>query len=286
MRARIAAAAAILCATTAAPAAADAATSRTETATSGAISATLTYTLHAPQQASAVTLAIARAAAPATVARHGMVAAGCRACTGAVPVAAIDGGEPPSLSVVDLQGDGEPEVVVDLYTGGAHCCSISAIYGWDAASGSYGRLIHDWGDPGSSLEDLAGPGLELVSADDRFAYAFCAYACSAMPPRIYRYRDASLVDVTRQFPARVRSSLRDLRATVRQLARHRDQRTGIRGILPAICADLAMLGRGSQCRPLLRDARARGWLDKAPPWKAGSAYVSDVRRSLRRWGYR
>src|SRR3712207_1673767 len=26
------------------------------------------------------------------------------------------------VTVVDLNGDGEQEVVVDLYTGGAHCC--------------------------------------------------------------------------------------------------------------------------------------------------------------------
>ncbi len=31
------------------------------------------------------------------------------------------------LQVVDLDGDGEPEVLVDAYTGGAHCCALTEI---------------------------------------------------------------------------------------------------------------------------------------------------------------
>src|SRR5262249_23604484 len=30
-----------------------------------------------------------------------------------------------AVHVQDLDGDGEPEVIVDLYTGGAHCCYVS-----------------------------------------------------------------------------------------------------------------------------------------------------------------
>ena len=31
------------------------------------------------------------------------------------------------LQVVDLDADGEPEVLVDAYTGGAHCCALTEI---------------------------------------------------------------------------------------------------------------------------------------------------------------
>jgi hypothetical protein len=34
-----------------------------------------------------------------------------------------------SVLVTDLNRDGEQEVVVDLFTGGAHCCFYSLIYG-------------------------------------------------------------------------------------------------------------------------------------------------------------
>ena len=35
---------------------------------------------------------------------------------------------PTGLAVRDLDGDGEPEVVLDLHTGGAHCCTLSRIH--------------------------------------------------------------------------------------------------------------------------------------------------------------
>src|SRR5436190_4683039 len=82
---------------------------------------------------------------------------------------------PQRIRARDLDGDGEPEVVVDLYTGGAHCCFYSRIYRY--AQPSYVALRHDWGDLGYRLRDLDHDGVpELVSADDRFAYAFTAYA--------------------------------------------------------------------------------------------------------------
>jgi hypothetical protein len=41
-----------------------------------------------------------------------------------------------------VDADGEPEVVTDLYTGGAHCCDISRILRWDGAR--YVAIDHDW----------------------------------------------------------------------------------------------------------------------------------------------
>jgi len=267
---------------------------RTETQTSGTVTATLTYTLKRFNQATDVRLAVTRGGVPATLPEDGDVGAGCRFCRGAAPIGGLsegEGGEPvSSLTLADLTGDGDPEILVDLFTGGAHCCSVSVIYGWDPALNAYRRLNQLWGDPGYSLADLpGGAGQELVTFDDRFAYAFCAYVCSAMPEQIWRYQDFGLVDVTREYPDRIRADLRSLRGTLREARRHRDEGFTIKGILPAICADLYLLDHGSRCRRELNAARRRGELKKMPgdiAGKYGRAYIRAVLAFLTKTGYR
>jgi hypothetical protein len=47
-----------------------------------------------------------------------------------------------SVVARDLDGDGEPEVVLGLYTGGAHCCYYAEVYRY--AKGSYARNRKVW----------------------------------------------------------------------------------------------------------------------------------------------
>ena len=47
------------------------------------------------------------------------------------------------LNVMDLNGDGEPEILLDLFTGGAHCCSYSRIYQFDPIYGDYTWIEHE-----------------------------------------------------------------------------------------------------------------------------------------------
>src|SRR5665213_3232017 len=76
----------------------------------------------------------------------------------------------PALRVLDIERDGVPDVILNLYSGGAHCCSITQIYRYDVATRSFRVVQHDFGDPGCRLETLAGAPV-FLSADDRFAYA-------------------------------------------------------------------------------------------------------------------
>jgi hypothetical protein len=269
---------------------------RTETQSAGTVTATLSYTLLDFSQARDVRLAITRAGVPAAVPDGGSVAAGCKFCRRAAPIGGLQedmtGGDQPvsSLTLADLTGDGDPEIIVDLFTGGAHCCSVSVIYGWDATANAYRRLDRLWGDPGYSLADLpGGAGPELVTFDDRFAYAFCAYVCSAMPEQIFRYQDFGLVNVTREYPDRTRADLRSLRGARRQARRHRDEGFSIKGILPALCADLYLLDRGTQCRRELHRALRRGELRKRRgdiSEHDNRAYIRAVLAFLAKTGYR
>ena len=84
--------------------------------------------------------------------------------------------EQPNLSsfqVVDLNGDGEPEVLVTIYSGGAHCCYSSALYGLDRSSGRYLTLTRSWGDYPPHLQRYGGTSqLVIVHAANSFAYVF------------------------------------------------------------------------------------------------------------------
>jgi hypothetical protein len=293
MRKLIPACVAIALTLIAAPVAGAATQHKTETATQGMVTATLTYDLPQPFQAANVQLAITRGGVPATVANAGAVeAVGANKdcvefCKGALPVDGLDGSDQKSLTIADLNGDGEPEVIVDLFTGGAHCCSLSAIYGWNAQTSTYDRLVWNWGDPGYSLKKLGtGPQTQLVTADDRFAYAFCAYVCSAMPTQVLQYTGTTLVDVTKQYPALARADVKSLRKGIASSAKHKDYFFELKGLLAPLCADYYLLDQGSKCKVLLSNAKKRGWLVHDTIWPGGQKYVNDVLSSLRKWGYR
>jgi len=71
-----------------------------------------------------------------------------------------------SVFVTDVDGDGEPEVVLDLYWGGAHCCWYSQIYRYVPATKHYTALVRVWGNFGYVFADLDHDGTqELVTRD-------------------------------------------------------------------------------------------------------------------------
>jgi len=191
-----------------------------------------------------------------------------------------------SVLVSDLDKNGEPDVVVDLFTGGAHCCTYSLIYGYSAATGGYVRLKHQWGNVGYLLEDLDSNGVfEFNSGDDRFAYAFTSYAESRFPPQIWHYRAGRLVDVTRRFPKLVR---KDARRLIRALPGYRRQRLDVRGFLAAYQADNYLLGRRQaargwkQLRAMARKGQIRPVSGAGP---SGKRYLKSLLRFLRRLDY-
>jgi hypothetical protein len=186
--------------------------------------------------------------------------------------------------VRDLDGDGESEVVVDVYTGGAHCCTHSLLYRWRPGGERYERSTVGWGNQGYRLGDLDADGRpELSSRDDRFAARFTAYAASATPVRIWRYKRGRLLDVTRTFPREVE---RDAAQLWRDYLRLR--RTEARGLLAAWVADQALLGRADEGWRRLEEANRRGELGrgaKLDGYPAGGRYLAALRSFLRRTGY-
>ncbi|HYX88567.1 MAG TPA: VCBS repeat-containing protein [Gaiellaceae bacterium] len=186
-----------------------------------------------------------------------------------------------SVHALDLDGNGEPEVVLDLYLGGAHCCYYVQVYRY--ARGSYARTTKVWGNPSYRLLDLDGDGRpELVSGDDRFPYVFTDFADSAWPVRIWSYRSGRFNDVTRQFPAAV---LRDGRHLWRHAAARIRRRDDVYGVLAAWTADRCLLGKGPGAFRELEALRRAGKLRGASLDETPRRYLRHLHRFLRRTGY-
>jgi hypothetical protein len=192
-------------------------------------------------------------------------------------------GAPPKLEVVDLEGNGEPVVLLRLYTGGAHCCSVVQLLRFDASAGAYQLTQHDFGDPTPRVADVAGDyRLELESADDRFAYEFTSYAYSGLPIQIWRFSQGRLIDVTRQFPAAVRA---DAKTQWGRFLAQRRHGFGL-GFVAAWAADEQLLGHGAAvARTLAREAHAHNLRSADRLSRGGPAFVAKLKRFLRKTGY-
>jgi hypothetical protein len=230
-----------------------------------------------PPAASAVTLTLQQSGVTE------VVAVKSPHCSPSCAVEAAPGGPP--VTVADLEGDGTPVVVVHLNTGGAHCCSIVQFTIFDPAPKPVVvTREHDFGDPGMVLGPaLPDRHLELISADDRFAYAFAPYAYSGLPLRVFELQDGVPVDVTRRLPAPLAANAaqqwRGFRATRRQ---------GLgNGLIAAWAADQELLGHGALVRSTLnREARHGNLRSREHYGPTGRKFVQALMRFLTRTGYR
>ena len=255
----------------------------TETRTVGQVTAEFSYDKIDDFQYRDVRIKITRAGA---VLHAAPVPAPCKTCRTAPQ--GFGDPENPALSVRDLDADGEPEVLVDLYTGGAHCCSFTQIYSYVAATSSYRRTKGAWYDYGYELKDLNGDGKpEFRAADFRFAAAFTAYAASGAPPRVLRFEGGKLIDVTKKFPSIIK---RNAKEYLRLYKKYRgdDDLGDVRGWLAAYTADKYLLGQGRRAFDLVNAAYRRGELRALPgdTSPAGKRYIAALRKYLRKWGYR
>ena len=93
---------------------------------------------------------------------------------------------------------GPPVVMLQSFTGGAHCCNHVQLAGL-----SSGKLkiveFGTWdGDQIELPKDLSGDGIaDFVVSDDRFLYTFSPYAMSYSPPKVMNVVGGKVRDVSR-----------------------------------------------------------------------------------------
>ncbi|MBW4485594.1 MAG: hypothetical protein KME14_23940 [Tildeniella torsiva UHER 1998/13D] len=118
------------------------------------------------------------------------------------------------IELTDLDSDGTPEVVVQTFTGGAHCCLAITTYTWQSEQFNpvyFGYL--DGG--GGEFKDLNDDGLmEFVTLDNAFFYSFSSYAGSYPPSVILTYENGEYRDTTPQFANYLADTATGMRFTV------------------------------------------------------------------------
>ncbi|MGH3003164.1 MAG: hypothetical protein ACRDM1_10985 [Gaiellaceae bacterium] len=260
-------------------AAAPAALARTQTAHAGAVSATFSFSGQYPDY-SGLHLTISRAGAVAYSAPVSAPVCGHQCAPGAV------GRHASSVHLIDLDATGERNVVLDLYTGGAHCCFIEQVFSFDAARSTYTRAQHDFGDPGARIVDLGHDGrYEFLTADDAFAYEFTDFATSGLPIQVLSFTGGRFDNVTDSYPALIdRDAAIWLRAFKHMARGHYADSVGV---IAAWVADEYRLGRQAQADRYLRAQARAGHLNSVLEGAKGSGmrFVAGLDRFLRRLGY-
>ena len=192
----------------------------------------------------------------------------------------------PSVHVLDLEPGGQPDVLLDLYSGGAHCCFVEQVFSFDPGTMTYGMTQHDFGDPGARIVDLGHDGrLEFLTADDSFAYEFTDFAASGLPIQILTFSGGHFVNVTHQYPKLIaKDAARWMRAFNSMARQHYSDSVGV---VAAWAADEELLGHVRLVNRFLARQVKAGHLNSAlsPGEPGGAKFVAKLRKFLRAHGY-
>jgi hypothetical protein len=94
-------------------------------------------------------------------------------------------------AIIDLDGKGEPEVLLNVFSRGAYCCAFTLIYHYLPPRKTYGTLKHSWGPYRNSAvlrTSEQDGGSEFISGEEKFSGEFGPYALSgARPIQIWCY---------------------------------------------------------------------------------------------------
>jgi hypothetical protein len=86
------------------------------------------------------------------------------------------------MCVIAFQRERHPGVMIEGFTGGAHCCEVPVIYLFNHAENRYVKVVdmspndykdpHAFDDNGGFIPKVVGHQVLLQTGDDAFAYAF------------------------------------------------------------------------------------------------------------------
>jgi putative transposase len=135
--------------------------------------------------------------------------------------------------------------------------------------------------PDQRAESRGCSGVQLVSADNRFAYAFSLYAGSGFPVRVWSYRSGKLVETTLSYANLI---AQDASRYWRGYRANAKLHWEVRGVLAAWAADECELGHWQVVRPSCRPADRvflAALARMLPRDRWGSVFVQP--ETIRRW---
>jgi len=182
------------------------------------------------------------------------------------------------MCVIAFQHEQYPGVMLEGFTGGAHCCEVPVIYLFDRNANRYDKVVdmspNDYKDP-HAFDDNEGfipkvvdNRVLLMTGNDQFAYVFGCYACSELPIVLDSVGVEGLTDVTPQHPSLVSVNAR---AIWKNALGSIEAETGtVGGIIPPPfgflapwVADECVLGRGASAWSRVLQFQREGKLSHA-----------------------
>src|SRR5207249_2117197 len=146
----------------------------------------------------------------------------------------------------DVTGDGMPELMIEEYTGGAHCCSEGTLLSLDKTlSVVVGEIDGgSFGVPAPRRLDAQRPSFQLVGRNGALAYFdagpedFVSFACTSPFPRVLDYRGGHFVEATKDYPDLLRSD----RQAAREETSNADNEDCLKGFGLRMLADSLLVG--------------------------------------------
>ena len=115
------------------------------------------------------------------------------------------------LSGQDIDGSGYPNLVIERYSGGAHCCFETFVYDLAETFLPISLPASPGGNAPGEFVDLDGDSVfEFWTRDDSFAYAYCCYADSPCVPvvLVYDSEQGRYIPKSYAYPEVYRSEIR------------------------------------------------------------------------------
>jgi hypothetical protein len=206
------------------------------------------------------------------------------------------------LCLVRFHDGSVPDVIMEGFSGGAHCCQLPVFYTFDGSHSRYDKVVDltapkstinvAWDDNGGFEPMRIGGQILLRTEDDHFAYAFGCYACTPMPIQLDAFGEGGLTNVTGQHPDIVATEAAQLKKLSLQQAAaesSNNESVGPFGPLAAYVADDCVLGRGAQAwttvEKLQHQGRLRNQLFDAETGFAKGSFVAKLRTFLAKGEY-
>jgi hypothetical protein len=186
-----------------------------------------------------------------------------------------------SVRVLDIESDGQPDVILELYTGGASCCLVDQVFSFDPGVMTYIKSEHDFLTAGASIAKLGG-SWRFVSADGHFLCAFTDCADSGEPIQIWKFGGRrQFFDVTRNYPGLIS---RDAAKWMRLFKHH--VANGV-GLIAPWAADEELLGHNALVQSTLKGLAAKGELraGRLSGQPTGQRFIAALNKLLRKLGY-
>lgn len=185
-----------------------------------------------------------------------------------------------SVRVLNIEGNGQPDVILELYSGGANCCFIDQVFSLDPGTMTYVKTEHVF-DTGALIKTLApSHRWVFVSSDANFKYEFTDGADSGEPIQIWSFGSHRFSNVTRHYPKQIAADA----ATWLRLFKHHVA-NGV-GLIAAWAADEELLGHNKLVQSTLAAYAAKGaLLDGSIGLATGKPFIAKLNKLLRKLGY-